>query len=136
KYRHEEQREWRRSDPVYAAALAGGPISAYLLPGPDGTSVYEVACPTSGGPLTVRRYQAGRAKEIALVDEKAPANVQLAGTPAIVGERLLVPLADGTIRRFPLPLTAGRGEYGPNWRVARADDDARGYIVALGPDEF
>ena len=27
-------------------------------------------------------------------------------------------------------------EGGPNWRVARADEDARGHIVALSADEF
>jgi hypothetical protein len=58
----------------------------------------------------------------------------LGGTPAIAGQSLLVPLADGATRRFAL--TDGHSEGGPDWRAARVDEDARAHIVALGANEF
>src|SRR5262249_21329570 len=63
KYRHRTDWEWRHIDPVHAPALEGGPISAHLLRGHDGVSIYEVACPATGGAMTVRRYPAGQAGE-------------------------------------------------------------------------
>lgn len=140
-YRHQANREWRRADPLYAAPLQGGPITAYLLPGPEGDSVYEVACSTpdarstQSATLVVRRHQTGQLgdkPEEPKVELRSP----LAGTPAIVGQSLLVPLADGAVRRFPLPLTRGAGEGGPDWRAGRADEEARGHIVALNAEEF
>lgn len=134
-YKHQEEREWRSIDPVYASALPGGPITAYLLPGPDGSSVYEVACPASGSRLTVRHYQRGQGGKQP-VEATVALRRPLAGTPAIVGQSLLLPLADGTIRRFALPLADRPSEGGPEWRAARVDENARGHIVALGADEF
>jgi outer membrane protein assembly factor BamB len=137
KYRHQEGREWRRADPIFAATLPGGPITAHLLPGPDGISVYEVSCPATGGKLTLRRYQPAQAAEKPVVPETwFELKTALAGTPAIVGQSLIVPLADGTLRRFPLPPAESRSEGGPNWRAERADVDARCHLVALGADEF
>jgi outer membrane protein assembly factor BamB len=140
KYRHQENVEWRITDFHYEPALEEGPILAQLLPGPDGRSVYQVACPASGRKLTVRRYQAGGAGGKPILEEASTVDANLrplAGTPAIVGHSLLLPLADGTIRRFPLPLREGAPpEGGPDWRAGRADDDARGHIVALGADDF
>jgi outer membrane protein assembly factor BamB len=138
KYQHREDREWRATDPLYAPPLTGSPVAAYLLSAPDGSSVYEVAYSASSGKLTVRHCSTSRVEEKAAVqsEETVPLTSPLAGTPALVGQSLLLPLADGTIRRFPLPLAEGRWQGGPNWRAAGADDDARCHIVALNADEF
>ena len=76
--------------------------SVYLVPGPDGQSVYEFACPESGNRLIVRIYYAG--------DKQASEHVielpdRLAGTPA-VGER-------GCCCRWR---TGRRGRCGCRWR--------------------
>jgi tetratricopeptide (TPR) repeat protein len=140
KYQHQERTEWRRTDPQYVPAVKEGPVLVHLLPGPDGRSVYEITCPALGGKLTVRRFLAGGASGKPELTEASveDANLRpLAGTPAIVGRSVLLPLTDGTIRRFPLPLTdAALAEGGPNWRGERVDEDARGHIVALGAEDF
>jgi outer membrane protein assembly factor BamB len=140
KYRHQERREWRNTDPEYAPALQEGPVIAHLLPGPDGRSAYAISCPASGGKLTVRRYHAGGASGKPTLTETSvedPNLRPLAGTPALVGQSVLLPLADGTIRRFTLPLKeAALAEGGPNWRGERVDEGARGHIVALGAEDF
>ncbi|HLJ97471.1 MAG TPA: PQQ-binding-like beta-propeller repeat protein, partial [Gemmataceae bacterium] len=129
------QPELRGASQRYRPALPGGALTVNVLPGPDGTSVYEVACPAAGGRLTVRRYPADSAPDQPDIWERSiEEQIQLAGTPAIVGPNLLLPLADGTIRR--VPLLAGHSEGGPNWRAARVDENARGHIVAVGPDDF
>jgi hypothetical protein len=136
KHAHEQDKELRGTELRYAAAVPGGPITAQLLPGPDGTSVYEVASSASDRMLKVRRYQVGQAPDQPVALEKSTVDFKgtLAGTPAIVGQSMLLPLADGTIGR--LSLTDRRSEGGPNWRAARVDENARGHIVALGADEF
>ena len=140
KYQHQEGREGPRTAPEFLPAVKEGPVSVHLLPGPDGRSVYEITCPAAGGKLTVRQYQAGGASGNSTLTEASVADATLrplTGTPAIVGRSVLLPLADGTIRRFPLPLTdAALAEGGPNWRRERVDDDARGHIVALGAEDF
>jgi hypothetical protein len=100
--------------------------------------VYEVACSTSAEKLTVRHYQAGPAGEKPAIRSEETVNLTspLAGTPALVGQSLLLPLANGYIRRFPLPLAEGPSQGGPNWRAAGTDNDARGHVVALSADEF
>jgi hypothetical protein len=139
KYRQQANREWQRTEPICAPAVPGSPITGSLLPAPDGSSVCEVACSASTRKLTVRHYQAGRAgeKPPVLSEETVDLISPLAGTPALVGRSLLLPLADGTIRRFALPLAGGSTpQLGPDWRATGADDDARCHIVALSADEF
>jgi outer membrane protein assembly factor BamB len=127
--------EWRLSQPILGKPLDGGAVVPYLLPGPDGASVYEVACPERGVQLTIRKFVLG---PDGVKEEGAPQRVELpaplAGTPALSPQSLTLLLSDRTVQR--VSLSGGAGAGGPNWRSSRADDDARGYIVQLDPDSF
>jgi hypothetical protein len=62
---------------------------------------------------------------------------RLAGTPAVVGDRLVLPLADGLLTRLPLPLPdTPVSEDGPMWRADRVGDDARCAVVPIGGTRF
>jgi outer membrane protein assembly factor BamB len=108
--------------------------SVYLVPGPDGKSVYEFASPESGNHLTVRVYHAGdrQASEHTL---DLPS--RLVGTPAVGETRLLLPLADGATRQVRLPLGMNSvATDGPPWRASRNNAAAGGHVVWLGGDDF
>jgi outer membrane protein assembly factor BamB len=115
-----------------------GAVTSYLLPGGDGETAYQVACTTKGTPqLTVRKYQSskeGPRLEVRTVALPSP----LHGMPALLGEDLLLLLADGTMLRLPLRPDGGPGTAGPDWRSPRADNGAPGFVVPIprSPDEF
>jgi outer membrane protein assembly factor BamB len=129
---------WRVADSVLANTIEGSAIQSYLLPGPDGASVYQIACPSKGNQLVVRHYQAGADGKNGTVDTKVidawPAPIR--GTPAIGPNGIILPLANSTTQRLPLPLDGTPGEGGPNWRAAHADEDAQGHVIQLSPDQF
>src|SRR5207244_7062952 len=103
------------------------------LPGADRRAALEVASaqkPSANHErnfdLLVRRYEVGKN----LVEKTFPLKTsRLAGTPALMGESLLVPLEDGSLLRQPLD--GGRGSYGPGWRARTADEGARGHVIVL-----
>jgi outer membrane protein assembly factor BamB len=106
---------------------------------PDGQSAYEIAAPGNGRQLVVRHVRWGAGRQLEMTERKVPLASPLAGTPAVVGTMLVLPLADGTLGRLKLPLPAVGAEGpegGPDWRSRRAPSDARGAVVALGPDRF
>jgi outer membrane protein assembly factor BamB len=109
-----------------------------LLPAPDGKSAYQVACPGAGNRLVVRHIRFAGPRRLRVTEESAPLESPLHGTPAVVGPRLILPLADGSVGRVPLPLPAELDslETASDWRDARADANARGYVVALAGDRF
>lgn len=125
---------------LLARAMDQGPGSPpALLLAPDGKSAYEVATPGNGRQLVVRHVQWGAGRQLEVTERKVPLAAPLAGTPAVVGEMLLLPLADGALGRLKLPLPANVAdgpEGGPDWRASRAPRDARCAVVALGPDRF
>jgi hypothetical protein len=130
-------REWRISDPVVAPPLPAGASTPYLLPAPDGRSVYELATSERSKKLTIRKYRLAAEGQTEGL-EKYPVDLPtpLAGTPAVGPQSLLLPLADGSIQKLTLPLDGSAGVGGPDWRSRRADDDARGHVVMLSADEF
>src|SRR5262249_46496250 len=132
---HQPDHEWQLTDPFHAVALRGEPALVYALKGPDGASVYEIGCHGGGKLLTVRRYQQRPQGQKPLFAEKTfELTAPLAGTPALENASVLLPLADGTLQR--LLLDGGPRSGGPDWRSGRADEGARGHVVALGDDEF
>jgi hypothetical protein len=81
--------------------------------------------------VSVRAFHKGKVPEPAQVFAlQAP----LMGTPAFVGDALILPLGNGILVRQPL--SGGAASNGPNWRAALADENAEGHIVALGAGEF
>jgi outer membrane protein assembly factor BamB len=125
---------------LLARALDQGPSGPpVLVLAPDGKSAYEIAVPGNGRQLVVRHVEWGAAgRQLEVTERKVALPAPLAGTPAVVGPMLLLPLADGTLGRLRLPLPANvdAPEAGPNWRARRAPPDARCAVVALGPDRF
>jgi hypothetical protein len=127
---------WFKTDPVIAKPLdARGAVTSYLLPAGDGLTAYQVAA--QGTQLTVRKYQGIKEAprlEVRTVDLPSP----LFGPPALLGEDLLLLLADGTLHRLPLRPDGSAGTPGPDWRSPRANPDAPGFVVPIpqSPDEF
>ncbi len=146
------QATWRSRDPwladphrshAVAPSLTDNPrVPALLLPGPDGRSLLEIACPGAGTHLHVRQVEwAGKERQLKHTDRLVPLPSALAGTPAVVGTadkaQLLVPLAGGSLARLPLPIPAdARLEEGPSWRPPLGSPDTPGHVVALGGDLF
>jgi hypothetical protein len=142
------QPTWRSRDPwladphrshAVAPSLTDNPrVPSLLLPGPDGRSILEIACPGAGTHLHVRQVEwAGKERRLKHNDRLVPLPSALAGTPAVVGKLLLVPLAGGSLARLSLPIPAdARLEEGPSWRPALGSPDSLGHVVALGGDLF
>jgi hypothetical protein len=58
----------------------------------------------------------------------------LQGTPALVGDRLVLPLANGNLSVWFL--SGKEAERAPDWRSPKADPGAPGHVVGLGAREF
>jgi hypothetical protein len=123
--------EWWLTDSNFTPPLGSGVDTLVTVPAVDGSAVYEFATADKPTHLTIRIYDGG-----AVTDATIDLPAALAGTPAASSDCLLLPLADGTIQRLALPLDGTIGTGGPNWRAARTDDGARGYVVSVNADEF
>jgi outer membrane protein assembly factor BamB len=130
---------WQVGGLALAGPLEGVTGEVSLLAGPDGRSAYAVACVDKGPnlkegryKLVLRRYEAGKEAAKDLVVDPWPAPP--AGTPGAFADRLVVPMADGNLRR--LPLSGEPANPGPTWRYLHADEGARGHVLALNADEF
>jgi outer membrane protein assembly factor BamB len=124
-------RPWQKGGRRVAEPLELGVTPPLLLPGPNGTSAYEIVSSGLGKQLAIRRCEAGK-KEVTSTfhDLVAP----LAGTPALGTDILVLPLANGKLVR--LFLRGGVPESGPDWRSPQVDEDARGFVVHIGGNEF
>lgn len=109
-----------------------------VLRAEDGKSVYVVSSPRGGRDLVVRHVKpAVGGRRFVVIEGKARMPAPLAGTPAVVGTSLLVPMANGVLARLPLPLPAEPNPLSvSNWRNERATADVPGHVVALGEDRF
>jgi outer membrane protein assembly factor BamB len=125
---------------LLASALDDNPAAPpVLLPGPDGRSAYQVASPGEGQELVVRYVHCAEDGRRLLVSERrSPLTAALAGTPAVAGPWLVLPLRDGTLGRLPLPLPPElrEPERVADWRSKRAGPEARGHVLALGGNRF
>jgi outer membrane protein assembly factor BamB len=133
--------EWHEIDKSLYPAMDDGPGAApVLLPGPDGQSAYEIACPGDGTKLIIRRVEINPAGGPLKADpersvEKIPA--PLRGTPIVTDSMIVLPLANGVLGRLSLPLgPESKLELGPNWRSKTAPSEAMGRLTALGKDTF
>ena len=77
-----------------------------LLPGPDSQSAYEIACPGRDRRVLVRQVRRHpTARRVKVEDERLLAlEAPLGGRPAVVGNRLLLPLENGKLVTAQLPL--------------------------------
>ncbi len=121
-----------RVDPI-AGPLASNPRVPPAMLTEDGKSWYVVSCPGGGTKLIIRHVTAGK-KRTAEVDERvAELPDTLAGRPALMSGRLLLPLADGTLAA--VPLAGGAVEAGPDWRSPRLGREVEGLVAGAG-DRF
>jgi outer membrane protein assembly factor BamB len=153
---------WERGGQHVAPPLEHNPHAApVLLPGGDGASAFEVACPGDGKELVIRQVRA-EAERLRLPDAAAGAvgavvrhervlvtrqvrlvrerrvklDAPVQGTPAVAGPLLLLPLADGALYRIRWQQEDAAAEGGPVWRVPRAAADVRGHVAHLGGDRY
>jgi serine/threonine protein kinase len=105
-----------------------------VLPGGDGKSVYVIASPGGRHELVVRHVTPGSGRSLRMEESRAPLPATLGGTPAAVGSRLVVPLANGTLVRVPLPPLDP--PHTPKWRDEDASPESQGHVVAVSDDRF
>ena len=124
---------FRAGGRVLAAPLPGlssGP--SYLLPGPDGRTVYALSAlsvPGRGMCLGLRRYELGGET----LTRNPPLPFRLAGTPAVGPDYLVLPLAGGSLMWQPLE---GNGRLLVGSWARQPDPNAHGHVVHVGPGEF
>ncbi len=132
--------EWHEIDKSLYPALDDGPgAPPVLLPGPDGQSAYEIACPGDGKKLTIRRVEVNPAGGPLKADAErsVPIPSPLGGTPIVTDSMMVLPLANGVLARLPLPLEPEpKLARGPNWRSNKAPPDAIGRLTAIGSYTF
>jgi outer membrane protein assembly factor BamB len=129
--------QWQVGGQIIAAGLDHNPaFTPLLLRGEEG--FYQLALPGDGKELVLRRYRAaGRRPDVS--EERLALAGALAGDPVLVGETLVLPLADGRLVRYSLPLAKAVANpineiKDTNWRARYVPPDARCYVAALGPD--
>jgi hypothetical protein len=133
---------WQRleRDGHLAAGLAENPEApTILIPSPTGQAVYALSFPPGGSELVIRQVgPAPEGRRLRGVEHRVSLPFRPAGTPAVVGSQLILPLGDGTLVRIPLPIPAGEvsPESGPEWRANRAGPESRGHVVDLGGNRF
>jgi outer membrane protein assembly factor BamB len=135
----EQTRGWQVLDTLAGGPLTGGAIQSYLLPTDDGTAAFQISCPEQGKELTVRKYHASAesAAPAPLEQRRFKLGAPLVSPPALGPQNILLATDDGVVLRLTLPFDEPMQlESGPNWRSARADEGARGYVVAISADEF
>jgi outer membrane protein assembly factor BamB len=135
----DKSKPWQAGGHHIAGALDESQVSPVLLPGPDGKSAYEIAIPATAvganSTLILRRYP-GQGGNTPVLEKAIQLNdrLTLGGTPAVGEGGILVPLSDGTIRRFDLQGNP-KGE-GPNWRAGRDEPEVQTHIVWLSNEDF
>jgi hypothetical protein len=136
-FEYRPDKDWQISNKSLANALQKpktGPI--YFLRGSGGQTLYAIA--STFDPihkkhqLLVQRCEAGRQSAEPLeFDLPSP----LQGTPALVANGLVLPLADGVMIRQPLQ-PRERYDSWTNWRAQRANFRSLGHVVSLGDGRF
>jgi hypothetical protein len=149
-----------RTPPPEAAAVLGAsclvgypgnvPWAALALnsqeDGSRPASAFQIASLGDGTRLVVRHYQSTPGGSGLVQEQTLDLSAPLAGTPAVTDRGLLVPLADGLVKRYPfrLPLdgraplfAATVGDSGPYWRRGgRTGPEVHGHVVWLAGDDF
>jgi outer membrane protein assembly factor BamB len=106
---------------------------SHLLTGNGGTA-YVISSQGKDN-LLVRRIAPGKKPGEQTVEELS-FKITLAGTPALAGDHLVLPLADGNLARLNLSKGGRPDASGPNWRAEDADAGAPGHVVHLGGNVF
>lgn len=120
-----------------AGAIGDGSTGPLLVPAGDGRSVYALSFP-GDREVVVRQVKAGADKgKLDVVEGRVALPQPPAGTPALVGGELLLPLADGSLARMAVPPGKGAAlEAGPTWRADRVPAEARCQLAAVSAERF
>jgi outer membrane protein assembly factor BamB len=125
--------EWRTGSEAVIPPPANAVGEPHLLVEPDGKAVWRVSVSETPGGRRVhaRRYPPAGDD----VEHSAPLSASLAGPPVLVGKSLILPMDDGSLRRWvldpPAEIVVERG----TWRHFRLGRETPAYVAALGPDE-
>jgi outer membrane protein assembly factor BamB len=114
-------------------------VQPLLMPGTDEHSAFQIAFPGKGTQLVLRHIVWDPLLRRLIVkgeDTTIPLSAGLAGTPARLGNMLLLPLDNGVLVRVDLTKPNAQPLDGPNWRARLLGSDARGHVVALGGNLF
>ncbi len=127
---------WLEGAENMAAGMDGAEAEPPQLLQVNARTVLAIASP-GGTRLVIRQYTAGAARADAEVEIDLQ-GAKLAGNVIAHSDFLVVPLNNGSLVRYSLPLAARpMADPGPSWRTDRdAGPSARCHIVPLGPDEF
>ncbi|MCI0462639.1 MAG: PQQ-binding-like beta-propeller repeat protein [Gemmataceae bacterium] len=124
---------WHVGGRVVPGRVGDAGDAFHLLAEPDGSTAHALASVRrqSGPALVVRAFTRGKEPG---EPQEFPLPAALAGVPALIGDGVILPLANGVLARQPL---AGGGVLtGPYWRAPHADEQAAGYVVPIGADDF
>ncbi|MGL6097449.1 MAG: hypothetical protein ACRC7O_16835, partial [Fimbriiglobus sp.] len=117
---------------VLAPPVADPLAKAQLARSDDGSVVWVLAPDAAGG---VRKLRARCVIDGVLKSDVSPALPDVpAGAAVVVGEAVVVPLANGSLYRLA-PGGAALGQ-GPLWRSGQAGPDAVCLLAATGTDDF
>jgi hypothetical protein len=119
------------ADPLHAPST--GPI--YLLRGPGGQTLFSIASMFDAAQnkhhLVVQRCEAGR-QNTEMLEFELP--FPLSGTPGLLTDALVLPLADGNLYRQPFK--EPRPVPFATWRAKRANLRSLGHVITLGDGSF
>jgi outer membrane protein assembly factor BamB len=104
-----------------------------LLRSADGRQVIEIACKSDGPACQLILRQLGAHGQERTSTISIPASI--AGTPAVSGTAIVIPLADGSLARAPLT-GESRRDIGPNWRALGTSPDARSHVLSWRSDDY
>ena len=121
---------------VLGAPPAGATGPTVVAVGPGGKVVFAVTPVTRDVPkFVVRRIESGKL----VYESEAAAQSPMAGAPAVVGDSLLIPTADGFVNRF-VPgdgrVRPGSLTPGPGWRADRRSDRSACALTPLSDGAF
>jgi hypothetical protein len=126
---------WQRRGQALATGFDENPaVLPFLHPGPTPATALQVACPGPGKKLVVRQIELGPEGPPVVKEASGALEANLAGTPARVGDKLVLPLTSGFLVSVPLPWNGKTWHAGPNWRTP--GPEARGHVTALGDERF
>jgi hypothetical protein len=108
-----------------------------FLPTSDGRGVYVLIFPSDREMVVRQVTAAATQRSLVLREEKVPMSSPIAGRAALVGQQLVLPLANGALARVKLPLRANAEvESSLEWLGVRSDAQARSLLVGMSDSQF
>ncbi len=130
---------WDGRETLLAGTLADNPRwPPRLVALPTGKAAVQAAAPGSGRTLVLRRVLWDTDCKAWVVEaHEVPLPFELAGSPALVADHLILPLADGNLHRLSLQEIAKPTlQPGPSWRDRYLGPDTIGCVVSIGGTRF